>query len=182
MFTPRLNTDGMEGSIYWYSNTNIFYASNLGLPNCTCYAWGRFWEETPEFVPSTLINGNGGEWFSQAQGIYETGQVAKLGAIICFEDIQGGFGHVGIVEEIDAFGNITTSNSAYNSTYFYLRNLSKSNNYQDGRFKLQGFIYNPNLNPEPIPIKKTNKNKFKWVLYSRKLRYKHKQGKMSRIN
>lgn len=38
-YIPRLNDNGMMGSRYWYSNTNPFYASGYGLPNCTCYAW-----------------------------------------------------------------------------------------------------------------------------------------------
>ena len=29
---------------YYYSN-NVFYKSGYGMPNCTCYAWGRFLEE-----------------------------------------------------------------------------------------------------------------------------------------
>ena len=29
---------------YYFSNRNIFYASNYGMPNCTAYAWGRAYE------------------------------------------------------------------------------------------------------------------------------------------
>lgn len=42
-FNPRLNYNGMLNNFYWYSD-NPFYQSNYGLPNCTCYAYGRFWE------------------------------------------------------------------------------------------------------------------------------------------
>ena len=42
-FNPRLNLNGMLNNFYWYSD-NPFYQSNYGLPNCTCYAYGRFWE------------------------------------------------------------------------------------------------------------------------------------------
>ena len=42
-FTPRLNSDGMQDEKYWYSG-NPFHTAGYGMPNCTCYAWGRFWE------------------------------------------------------------------------------------------------------------------------------------------
>ena len=42
-FTPRLNDNGILNNPKWYSD-NPFYQSGYGMPNCTCYAWGRFWE------------------------------------------------------------------------------------------------------------------------------------------
>ena len=36
-----------ESNSYYYAN-NPFYQSGYGLPNCTCYAWGRFYELTGE--------------------------------------------------------------------------------------------------------------------------------------
>lgn len=40
-FTPRLNSDGMQGNPCWYAN-NPFEQAGYGLPNCTAYAWGRW--------------------------------------------------------------------------------------------------------------------------------------------
>lgn len=75
-----------------------------------------------------------------------------------------GAGHVAIVEEIDENGNITCSNSAWQSTYFYITNLIKNNNYSYSHYTFQGFIYNPFVD-EKI------KNKNKWLQYkSRKKR------------
>lgn len=75
-----------------------------------------------------------------------------------------GAGHVAIVEEIDENKNITCSNSAWQSTYFYITNLLKNNNYNHFNFTFQGFIYNPFVD-EKI------KNKNKWIqYYSRKKR------------
>lgn len=73
--------------------------------------------------------------------------------------IMDGSGHVAIVEEIDQNENITCSNSAYNSTFFYITNLLKNNNYNHSHFTFQGFIYNPFSN-QPT---KTSKNK--WLKY-----------------
>lgn len=148
-FNPRLNLNGMLNNFYWYSD-NPFYQSNYGLPNCTCYAYGRFWEisdpkRIKENKPINLPLSDGGKWFGQAveKGYYQTGQKAKLGAVACFSRNGGGAGHVAIVEAIDEFENITTSNSAYNSKYFYISNLQKSNNYNTSSYTFLGFIYNP---------------------------------------
>ena len=42
-YTPRLTSEGMLNNFHWYSG-NPFYRAGYGLPNCTCYAFGRFWE------------------------------------------------------------------------------------------------------------------------------------------
>ena len=104
-------------------------------------------------------------------GYYETGQFPKLGAIICFSDNEGGAGHVAIVEQIDDDGTIHCSNSAYNSTFFWISTITPINQkYDYSHFTFQGFIYNPFSNTPitPIPIKK--KSTFNWLLYIKKLR------------
>lgn len=171
MFIPRLNDSGMLNNKYWYSD-NPFYLSGFGLPNCTCYAWGRFWEETPDNKPVHVPLGDATTWWEQAvnEGYFETGQEPKLGAIACFKN--GINGHVAIVEKIDNKGNITTSNSAWGGEYFFTKTLLKNNNYYDVSADLlfQGFIYNSYLEPiPPIPTDNNNK-KFPWVLYANKIR------------
>lgn len=167
-YVPRLTSEGIEGSFYYYSD-NPFYQSGYGLPNCTCYAWGRFWEiSDPNGTKAnkpTLPTGDAGEWFGTVKG-YEKGSVARLGAVICWSDNNGGAGHVAIVEQIKSNGDIVTSNSAYNSTFFYTSEISKSNGYNTSSKTFQGFIYNPYVTSgsEPdtpdIPIlPKTKKRK-----------------------
>lgn len=94
-FVPRLNDNGILNNPKWYSE-NPFYQSGYGMPNCTCYAWGRFWEisdPSNEGInkPINLPTGNGGQWWSSAvsSGYYETGQEPKLGAVACFSDNNG---------------------------------------------------------------------------------------------
>lgn len=154
-FSPRLNSNGMAGSKYWYnSNWNPYYPEN-GLPNCTCYAWGR-WAEIMDVVPNGLGRHNAETWWSETTG-YNKGQTPKLGAIICFADgPYSGLGHVAVVEQIDSDGTVTFSNSAYNGQYFYLRSGKAEDNYGYERaYRLQGFIYLPDEYnphpPEPIP-------------------------------
>ena len=91
-YTPRLTADGIVDNFHWYSE-NPFYQASYGMPNCTCYSYGRFWEigdpnSTGENKPTGLPLGNGGTWWEDAvqSGNYETGQIPKLGAVACFED------------------------------------------------------------------------------------------------
>lgn len=168
-FTPRLTKEGMQGARYWYSSTNPFYPA-YGLPNCTCYAWGRFWEigdwnKTGENVP-TLPTGNGGEWWGSVTG-YETGQIPQLGCVACYKSKSGGAGHVAIVEKLDG-DTITMSNSNYyrgtegtpewERNYFFLSTATKQNNWEwDSDLTFQGFIYNPYARqpvPPPTPVVK----------------------------
>lgn len=175
-FTPRLNDIGMLNNFHWYSQ-NPFYIAGYGLPNCTTYAWGRFWEisdplGTGENRP-TLPTSNGGDWWGDVDtSVYEIGQTPKLGAVICFsDDYAGGDGHVAIVEEINQDGTITCSNSAWGGSYFYLTTLSSSNDYKYSHFTKQGFIYNPFVSPTPPPpVHSARPKRFPWILYARKLR------------
>lgn len=148
------------------------------MPNCTCYAWGRFWEigdplSNGDHKPTGLPTSDGGSWFGDviASGNYQVGQTPQLGAVACFEDTSGGSGHVAIVEEIDTVnGTITTSNSAWQSTYFYTQVLNASNNYNWSHYRFQGFIYNPygGDTPTPPPVKK--KHHFNFILFDKRRR------------
>lgn len=178
-YTPRLNDNGIRTSLHWYSNQNPYYATGYGMPNCTAYAWGRFWEvgdptnaginkPDPNKLPGYW---DGGLWWSKVdRSTYQTGSTPKLGAVICF-DHPGYAGHVAIVEVINSDGSIVTSNSAYGGTFFYTQTLYPANNYGWGNYVCQGFIYNP-FGDSPTPPIKRPKSKFKWVLYSRKIRTK----------
>lgn len=131
---------------YYYAD-NPFYQSGYGLPNCTCYAFGRFWELTGGSMPK-LSWGNAEEWYGKADG-YSRGQTPRLGAVICWRrGVAGvssdGAGHVAIVEQVNDDGSIVTSNSAYNSTLFYTQTLTKESGYTwNSAYTFQGFIYNP---------------------------------------
>lgn len=178
-FTPRLNSSGMLNNPKWYSD-NVFYNAGYGLPNCTCYAWGRFWEESNNDWnamtnrPDNLPTSDGGQWWgdNQQSGYYQSGQVPMLGAIICFSDNYGGSGHVAIVEQIDPNGNLTTSNSAWGGTYFWTDTVPNvAGTYNWSHYTCQGFIYNPFITPEPpTPTGGTKRNKFPWSVFTRKIR------------
>jgi surface antigen len=120
---PVVTSGGTDKSgAYWlgdsYGGLNPFddlgqsYAKCKGdtLPNCTAYAWGRFYE----IIGSrpTLSTSNAEDWWGYTADGYERGQTPKLGAVICWSKGQvgawhdDGAGHVAIVEQINPDGSI----------------------------------------------------------------------------
>lgn len=177
-FTPRLDDTGIVGDFHYYSQ-NPFYQSGYGMPNCTCYAWGRFWEigdpnDDGSNKPVNLSTGNGGQWFPQAvsDGYYQTGQTPQLGSVICFSDNNGGSGHVAIVEEIASDGAITCSNSAYQGTFFFLSHITPNNGRYDwSHYTCQGFIYNPYAFQPVPPTPQKSSNHWKDFILSKNKKY-----------
>lgn len=146
-YNPRLTVSGIRGNPYWYSR-NPFYQAGYGLPNCTCYAWGRFWEigdpnRVYENRPN-LSTGDAEMWYGHTSDGYERGSEPALGAVLCFADgPYSGAGHVCVVEEINEDGSIVCSNSAWDGSYFYLTTLYPPHYLPASGYVFQGFIYNP---------------------------------------
>ena len=172
-FTPRLTSTGMLNNPMWYSS-NPFYNSGWGLPNCTCYAWGRFWEiaggpnggNLPN-GPTTICPYDAEYWYAWNDG-YTRGSTPQLGAICCYADGDfSGLGHVCVVEEIYSNGSFLVSESALNGYYFRASHTVAANgDYGYGNYTFQGFIYNPYVT--------TSGGNFKWWM-ARKLFYKRKE-------
>lgn len=143
-FTPR-TTAPAEDNAYFYAN-NPFYKSGYGLPNCTCYAWGRFYEISGSRPALSL--GNAEDWYGYSDG-YKRGSVPKLGAVACWRrgatgTGSDGAGHVAIVEAINDDGSIITSESGWNSSLFWTSTRHNDGNWgQSSAYTFQGFIYNP---------------------------------------
>lgn len=178
-YEPRFDESGMSTSKWYNAPLNPFSVAGFGLPNCTCYAWGRRGEITGE-APDTSM-GDAFRWwgYNKENNVYPYGQTPKLGAICCWDYGTGEGGHVAIVEEIYDDGTIRCSNSAWGGSYFYMSEHSPDNNYgwtrlNGGTAYFQGFIYLPddfNFNPDgPTPddpdtdTKKKNLSKF--LLYA----------------
>lgn len=168
-FTPRLtapivSTNIAESDLFWlgdsYGGLNPLdhlgqkYAKCTGdtLPNCTAYAWGRFYEILGS-RPNLSIN-NAERWFLKTSDGYARGQEPALGAVICWQrgptvdsDGNDGAGHVAIVEQINPDGSIITSESGWGvSKYWWLKRRVRGadGNWGAGSdYKFQGFIYCP---------------------------------------
>ena len=136
-FVQRLSAPSKSDKHYY--SDNIFYQCGYGMPNCTAYAWGR-WYELLGTKPK-LYTGNAKTWYPKGESYdgYKRGQTPKLGAVACWS--SSGAGHVAIVEKIYSDGTILTSNSAWKSTNFYTKEIKKGYNF--GSYKFQGFIYLP---------------------------------------
>jgi len=125
------------------------------MPNCVGYAQGRYRElygDTKVWSDiGNYFSGNAETFFPNAVAHgFKTGQVPKLGAIVCYEGAGEAAGHVCIVEKINLnadktdIESIITSNSAYNGTEFFMQTVTKADGYlynKDGSRPLQGFIY-----------------------------------------
>lgn len=141
-YTPR-TTAPESNNPYYYSDMNIFHFAGYGMPNCTCYAWGRFYEITG--VEPKLSRGDAERWWGYNDG-YSRGNSPKLGAVACWSkgspttDADGS-GHVAIVEEIESDGTIVTSNSAHRGDMFYIDDIAPP--YAVSGYTFQGFIYSP---------------------------------------
>ena len=197
-FTPRTSRyspTSMTNNPWWYSNArnpyltwyNRFYNTGNGLPNCTCYAYGRYAEIKGNWEPFAQTNlgresvmlprGNGGDWWGQATnpnnkyyiGDGNFGQTPALGAVICWHDPTGRYaGHVAIVEQILDDGRIWTSNSAYGGEYFYMAYRNAADNYyipyHNGAYRFQGFLYNTSSPVPPTPPPITARNLPIWMM------------------
>lgn len=154
-YTPRLDTTGMPYP--WWETGNWYYDNGNGLPNCTCYCYGRAAEIVGHWYTPELPHNDAGGWFNDAVNAgLPTGSVPQLGAIICWYSPSGQwFGHVATVEVINADGSIVVSQSGWPDSYFWTSTLYPGNGYIDGwmqppnrDYVCQGFIYNTD---QPIP-------------------------------
>lgn len=139
-FSPRLSAPSSSNK-YYYSNLNVFYRYDYGMPNCTAYAYGRAYEILGS-EPKLSWN-NAEQWYgyNKANGYYKYGQTPKVGAIACWSYSYGG-GHVAVVEKVEN-GVITLSNSAYSGDNFYISTASISDPKVGGNkgWNFQGYIY-----------------------------------------
>lgn len=126
VYTPRLTV----GNIYdannpYYRTYNSFqYNYYTGMPNCTCYCYGR-WNEISGVTsnPYWGFYGNGGDWFREGVNLgyaHYAGWKPQVGALVSWDD--GSAGHVAVVEQIiyDSYNNpiaIRTSNEFYRREY-----------------------------------------------------------------
>ena len=147
-FIPRLSAPGKEDK-HWLHykrggvNKCVHIKNGSVLPNCTGYAWGRWYELLGK--SHNLSRANAEVWWRKEDG-YERGQVPRLGAVCCWSKGEvgvgkDGAGHVAIVEQIKADGSIVTSNSAYGGSRFYKKTLKPP--YVMKGYDFLGFIYLP---------------------------------------
>ena len=122
------------------------------LPNCVGYANGRFNEIYDEMKGTSgskypWFNCNACNFIKRRNEMYPELEVAKdpvPGAIIVWSGGWGDYGHVAVVERINADGSIFTSESAYGGSMFYTATRYPASEWgMGGTYKFEGFILNP---------------------------------------
>jgi len=169
-YSPRLTAPSTSNP--YYTTLNVFHTSGYGMVgnngNCTCYAYGRSYENLGS--KPNLSTGNAENWYNynKNNGYYSYGKTPALGAVAVWGkgvigNSSDGAGHVAVVEVIDG-DTVTTSESGWNSFYFktYTRSASHSNFSYSSSYSFQGFIYvcgeNSGADPEtPTYTEKPNK-------------------------
>lgn len=139
------------------------------LPNCTGFAFGRFMEECGR-TSCNLSTGNAQNWYGYTADGYERGQVPKLGAVMCWGNGSAKYGHVAIVEQINADGSVIASMSNYpvdGKKYPYFDRVTYRPPYTSASgLPFQGFIYNPYVNEEiPAGASDQERNGHKYSVY-----------------
>lgn len=150
-FKPRTRAPSMSDPLWRHTsvggkNECILIKNGSCIPNCVGYAWGRFYEIIGQ--RPTLSKNNAESWYPYIADGYRRSPIPALGAVACWsKGVVGvgsdGAGHVAIVEEIKANGDIVTSNSGYGSSRFWMQTFKKANGYAMSGYKFQGFILPP---------------------------------------
>lgn len=167
-FEPRLTAPTTDNRFYY--KDNVFYKSGYGMPNCTCYAWGRFYELLNKLGVSgkpKLQTSNAENWY-QEEKTYQKGQTPRLGSVIVWRcgkihEPSDGSGHVMVVEEIYDNGDVLCSGSDYKGRLFYTQKFTKSSGYKlsssKHKYTFDGFIYLPKDFTTETPIQDDTKVK-----------------------
>ncbi len=173
-FQARYNANGIWQDPKWYSqnafnqiaNSNPNNTGPWGLPNCTCYVYGRFWE-LQNLECTDLPRWNAEDWWNSFPSRYVKSQTPQLGAIMCWYGPGDYRGHVAIVEHIYPNGDVLTSNSGYQrplssyppnmGNYFWTERCVQANGYRSTwevqrGYVFQGFVYPfQYADGEPVP-------------------------------
>lgn len=135
---------------YYYTNINPFVNGGYGLPNCTCYAFGRAYEVLG-YKPN-LSYGNASQWYDYNinNKVFKYGTEPKAGAIACWSGgNEYGDGHVAFIEKVEG-SKITLSESAWSwrsdDSIDYDMRIVEIEDYQinklhGSRYVFQGYIY-----------------------------------------
>lgn len=182
-YVPRLSQTTptpMWQNPCWYSSSNVFYP-RYQLPNCTCYAYGR-WTELNGGVPvpglvSSPGSRDGGYWYERSDPSLRAGnnpREVQLGDILVFAPTNQihPHGHVSVVEEVNLTASrpyVKVSESGYRRKltryppnmdwYHHVGTHYIDDAFQDGwiasyGYYLRGmlrFLSNPGSPSYPIP-------------------------------
>ncbi len=155
-YTPRLTAPSRTDRRFIHYlkggyNTCVMVDRQSGfvMPNCVGYAQGRLLEIRGENKADWKLPAcNAEDWYDKAKANgLQVGNTPKLGAVVVWRagnthNSADGAGHVAIVEEIKANGDIVVSQSAYGGQEFYMSTITKASGYMYAANRpLVGFVY-----------------------------------------
>lgn len=157
----RITTPPEKGDPDYFSYRNIYYRDGYGLPNCPCFALGRYHKAHGIWLP---VKKNASEWINEVRGKgFAISMTPKVGAVGVWKGGKDG-GHNAFVEAIKNNADIITSNSGwyrspagvlpendkrYKQMYWYEKVYYAKNNYSwvssttHCKYELLGFILPP---------------------------------------
>lgn len=151
-----------NGGLSWCINGRPINPVSNVLANCVGYACSRFNEIYNELSGYTGmkyrdLNCNAEDFWTRAKDLgLKRGKTPKDGAIMVWEGLGSLAGHVAIVERVISETEVYTSESGYESAYFWnsTRYKGSGNWGANGNYKFRGFIYNPAVKDglDPLPI------------------------------
>ncbi len=160
MATVRTSAPAKSNKCFYEDNP--FYKAGYGLPNCTCFAWGCFYEYSGK--KPRLSTSNAENWWGHTSDGYERGQEPKVGAVACWSKGKvgvgsDGAGHVAFVTKVYDDGSIDVCESGWKASKIcWTLHLKKG--YARSGYKFQGFIYPANAS-SVVTKKKTSGDSFK---------------------
>ena len=147
----KIYNNSANGGLSWCITGQPTNSVSNVLANCVGYACSRFNEIYNELTGNTDMKYrelccNAEDFWTVADQIgLKKGQTPKAGAIMCWEGIGSLAGHVAIVERVNNANQVYTSESGWQSAFFWNSTRSKgSGNWgANGNYRFRGFIYNP---------------------------------------
>ncbi len=172
-YTPRLTAP--EKSNAYYFGYNPFHTAGFGMTdenigNCTCYAYGRSYENLG-YRPSLSL-GDAYKWYGYniSGGYYPYSSditMPALGAVAVWQKKNTSWGHVAVVEGIDG-DIVTTSESGWEQYYFKTLDRSMSDpSLGQEDYDFLGYIYicgTPEITAAPKAVRNLCSSKRKYIL------------------
>lgn len=161
MFTMRTSLPEKGNKFYNTKNSGGYSYCIVGKPtcdglnvlaNCVGYACGRF-NEIIGYMDYPYLNCNAEDFIIRGKSLgLEVSNEPTLGGIIVWEGKGNLAGHVAVVEKIIDENTIYTSESGYESAYFWnsTRKRGVGNWGAGANYKYIGCLINPSVKEEPL--------------------------------
>lgn len=167
----KLYNNYNNGGLSWCINGKPMNGISNVLANCVGWACSRFNEIYNEMTGydgmmyrELCCNAEDFWWKAKELGL-KRGQKPRAGAIMVWEGVGSAAGHVAIVERVNSNTEVYTSESGYDSAFFWNSTRYKADgNWGAGYgYRFLGFIYNPAIKMHKVKSRSFDLKKNKWL-------------------